>query len=176
VALRTMPVRIIGCGNHDRGDDAAGLLVARRLRTLGVEAHTIQVIERSGESFSLMDGWTGVEEVIVVDATVPRGSPGLVRVWNAHADTLPEDFSRCSTHAFGVREAVELARAMNHLPQTLLIYGIEGKQFCQGAPISSEVDCAVAFVAECLFTRVSNSSIEAPQNLFFSPEPPDSTR
>ena len=28
---------VIGCGNADRGDDAAGLLVARRLLALGVE-------------------------------------------------------------------------------------------------------------------------------------------
>jgi Ni,Fe-hydrogenase maturation factor len=36
--------RIIGCGNAERGDDAAGLLLVRRLRELGVDAH-----EHSGE-------------------------------------------------------------------------------------------------------------------------------
>ncbi len=156
-----MPVGIIGCGNLDFGDDAAGLLVARRLRTLGVEARGVQVIEQSGESFSLIDSWTGFEEVILVDATVPNGSPGRVRIWNAHADRLPEDFPPCSTHVFGVREAVELARAINCLPRTLLIYGIEGKQFCLRAPISPELECAIAFVAQRLSARVSNSSIEA---------------
>ncbi len=143
-----MPVRIIGCGNIGRGDDAAGLLVARRLRRLGVETSDVEVIEQSGESFSLLDCWTGSEEVILVDASAPSGSPGRVRVWNAHTDTLPEDFSPCSTHAFGVREAVELARVLNCLPRTLLIYGIEGKQFLLGAPPSSEIKCAVASVAE----------------------------
>src|SRR5579862_613194 len=169
-----MPVRIIGCGNLDRGDDAAGLLVARRLRTLGVEAHGFQVVEQTGESFSLMDSWSRSEEVIVVDATIPSGSPGRVRVWNAHANRLLEDFSPCSTHAFGLREAVELARAVHRLPRTLLIYGIEGKQFCLGTPLSPEVECAVAFVAECLFTRFSRGSTEAPQNLLVSVEPHDS--
>ena len=155
MALRTMPVRVIGCGNFDRGDDAAGLLVARRLRSLGVETSGVEVIEQSGESFSLMDCWTGFATVILVDATAACGSPGKVRAWNAHAGRLPEHFSPCSTHAFGVREAVELARAMNRLPQTMLIYGIEGKQFSLGAPVSPEVECAVASVAERLSTRVS---------------------
>ena len=82
-----------------------------------------------------MDCWTGFEHVILVDATAPSGKPGQVRVWNAHADRLPEDVFPCSTHAFGVREAVELARAMNRLPQTLLIYGIEGKQFFLVRPL-----------------------------------------
>ena len=129
-----MALRIIGCGNFDRGDDAAGLLVVRRLRalcveTLGLEIPGLEIIEQSGESFSLMDCWTGSSMSFSWTPLLPSGTPGQVQVWNATADRLPEDVFPCSTHAFGVREAVELARVMNRLPQTLLIYGIEGKRF-----------------------------------------------
>ena len=170
MALRIMPLRIIGCGNFDRGDDAAGLLVARRLHalvveTLGVEIPGVEITEQSGESFSLMDCWTGFEHVILVDATAPHGTPGQVRVWNAHADRLPEDVFPCSTHAFGLREAVELGHVMNRLPQTLLIYGIEGKRFFLGAPRSPEVERAVVSVAERLMRRVSDSLFQTPQRL-----------
>ncbi len=41
---------IIGCGNSDRSDDAAGLLVARRLRELGIDAR-----ELSGDMLGLLD-------------------------------------------------------------------------------------------------------------------------
>jgi hydrogenase maturation protease len=143
-------LRIIGCGNLDRGDDAAGVLVARRLHALGVEPLGVEILEQSGESFSLMDCWIGFEYVILVDATAPSGTAGQIRVWNVHADAWPEDVFPCSTHAFGVREAVELARALNRLPQTLLIYGIEGKQFSFGTPLSPEVDRAVGSVAQQL--------------------------
>jgi len=147
---------IIGCGNFDRGDDAAGLLVARRLHALGVDTLGVEIIEHTGETFSLMNCWTGFERVILVDATAPTGTPGQVQVWNAHADKLLEDTFPCSTHAFGVREAVELARAMNHLPPILLIYGIEGKRFFLGAPPSPEVECAVVSVADQLAMLVSH--------------------
>jgi len=156
-------LRIIGCGNFDRGDDAAGLLVVRRLHALGVETLGIEIMERSGESFSLMDCWLGVEHVILVDATAPRGTPGQVQVWDTHSDRLPEDVFPCSTHAFGVREAVELARALNRLPPTLLIYGIEGKRFFLGAPPSPEVERAVVCVAEGLLIQVSDSLVQLPQ-------------
>jgi hydrogenase maturation protease len=143
-----LALRIIGCGNLDRGDDAAGLLVARRLREIGVEILEVEIIEESGDSFSLMDCWVGFEHMILLDATAPSGTPGQIRVWNADANPWPEDVFRCSTHAFGVREAVELARTMNRLPQSLLIYGIEGKQFSFGAPISPEVERSVESVAQ----------------------------
>jgi hydrogenase maturation protease len=161
-------LHIIGCGNIDRGDDAAGLLVARRLRALaaaslfvaiaGVEISGLVIMEQSGESFSLMDCWTVNDDVILVDATAPRGTPGQVQLWNAHADQLPEDIFSCSTHAFGVREAVELARTMSGLPRTLLIYGIEGKQFFHGAPPSPEVERAVESVANELMMRLTATS------------------
>jgi len=134
--------RIIGCGNPDRGDDAAGVLVARRLRMLGIEAE-----EQSGESLSLMDSWEGVETVILVDALRSDRVTGEVQIWDASANPLPKAALQCSTHAFGLYEAVELARTLNRLPNKLLIYGIEGKQFVPGARPSAEVEKAVELVA-----------------------------
>ncbi len=138
-----MQTRIIGCGNLDRGDDAAGVLVARRLRTLGVEAE-----EQSGESCSLMDSWQGFETVVVVDAICSDRGAGEVTVWDASTRPLPKAVLQCSTHAFGLYEAVELARTLDRLPDKLLIYGIEGKQFAPGARVSVEVEKAVELVAQ----------------------------
>lgn len=140
-----MKIRIIGCGNLDRGDDAAGVLVARRLRALGISA-----MEQNGESLALMDSWRGCEQVLLVDACASGSTPGEVRVWDAVAHPLPENFLPCSTHAFGVREAVELARAMNQLPHKLLIYTIEGAAFVPGSPLSTAVAQAVESVTRQL--------------------------
>jgi len=134
--------RIIGCGNVDRGDDAAGVLVARRLRALGIEAE-----EQSGESFSLIDSWQGFETVVVVDAVCSGREAGEVTIWDATTRPLPKAALQCSTHAFGLYEAVELARTLGRLPDKLLIYGIEGKQFAPGARRSAEVEKAVELVA-----------------------------
>jgi hydrogenase maturation protease len=155
-------LRIIGCGNCDRGDDAAGVLVACRLHALGVETPDLEIIEQGGDSFSLMDCWIGCERVILVDATAPSGTPGQIRIWNANADWLPEDIFPCSTHAFGVREAVELARVVTRLPQTLLVYGIEGKQFSFGAPLCPEVGRAVETVAQQILELARTLTSPAP--------------
>ena len=105
-----------------------------------------------------MDCWPGCEHVILVDATAPSGTPGQIRVWNGDANPWPQDVFRCSTHAFGVREAVELARALNRLPQMLMIYGIEGKQFSFGAPLSPEVERSVEFLAQQLLELVRTTT------------------
>jgi hydrogenase maturation protease len=143
---------VIGCGNADRGDDAAGLLVAQRLRTLGVEAR-----EQSGEASALLETWKAVpagRPVIVVDAMVTGSPPGSIVLWDAHAAPLRGRSLRCSTHGFGVVEAIELARALGQLPQKLLIYGIEGAMFEAGAEPSPEVLRAVDELAERIAREV----------------------
>ena len=110
-----------------------------------------------------MDCWASGDDVILVDATAPNGTPGQIQIWNACADKLPEDVFPCSTHGFGVREAVELARVLGRLPLTLLIYGIEGKRFSLGATVSPEVDRAVESVAQEILERAPDHGRSMPK-------------
>lgn len=146
-------VLIVGCGNANRGDDAAGLLVARHLRALGVQAQ-----EQSGEALALIESWKGIQQeqdVILVDAVVTGAPPGTITVWDARTAPVIGDFFRCSTHSFGVAEAVELARILDLLPPRLLIYGIEGSQFDVGSEPSPEVLRAVKEVAQRIALEVT---------------------
>jgi len=115
---------IIGCGNLDRGDDAAGLLAVRRLRKLGIDAQ-----EHNGDALALIEAWRGADRVVLIDTVVTGSRSGKVTIWDAIAHPLAGDCFRWSTHAFGVAGAVELARSLGWLPSWLRIYGIEGKQF-----------------------------------------------
>jgi len=136
---------IIGCGNTDRGDDAAGILLARRLLQLGLDAR-----EQSGDAAALLFAFEesgACRPVIVADAVVSGARPGTVIAWDAVANPLPKETFRCSTHALGVAEAVELARALGKLPASLTIYGIEGTDFRQGAVPSAAVLAAVEELA-----------------------------
>ena len=148
-----MPMRIIGCGNIDRGDDGAGLLVARRLREMGTGAQ-----EQSGEALSLIESWAGAEDVIVVDAVVSGKAPGEITVWDARAHPIPSGIWRGSTHDFGLAEAVELARVLDRLPARLWIYGIEGRRFEQGSRPSPEVTRAIEEVAERIARGVTGAA------------------
>jgi len=134
---------IIGCGHPDCGDDAAGLLVARRLRELGLRA-----VEASGEATALMSCWEGETDVILVDATSSGAPPGTVQVWDAGQAPFARERFRCSTHGLGVAEAIELSRALGSLPPRLRIYGIEGRQFAPGGSQSPEVLEAVEQVVQ----------------------------
>lgn len=133
---------IIGIGNADRGDDAAGLLVARRLSELGFPA-----VEQPGEAVALMDLWSQARHVILVDAVATGAEPGTTFFWDARIQRLPREAFRCSTHHFGLAGAVELARMLDRLPPVIEIHGIEGARFEIGAPVTAAVAEAVERVA-----------------------------
>jgi len=70
---------------------------------------------------------------------------------------MPARYSFHSTHAFGVVEAIELARALHMLPPCLIVYAIEGKNFATGTGLSPEVEKAVQQVVEQVTREVQDA-------------------
>jgi hydrogenase maturation protease len=124
------------------------VLVARRLRELGVAA-----LEHSGEGLSLIESWQGADSVILIDAVVSGAAPGSITVWDANGAPIDGDCRTCTTHNFGVAEAVELARVLGRLPRQLLIYGMEGREFDLGSAPGPEVARAAEELAQQLARR-----------------------
>ena len=62
--------------------------------------------------------------------------------------------SFASSHAFGVAEAIELARALDLAPKRIVVYAIEGVCFDAGAPFTPPVLRAAEEVADCIAREV----------------------
>lgn len=134
-ALTTL---VIGVGNRDRGDDAVGPLVASRLKCrAGVN---VKVVEQTEAGLSLIDAWEGAGLVIIMDAVRSGAPAGKIHRIDSSAESIPADFFHCSTHGFGVAEAIELARTLCKLPPRVIVYGIEGAVFEAGAKLSPAVE------------------------------------
>lgn len=139
---------VIGVGNPYRRDDGVGLVVARRLA--GTQLEGLRVLELRGEGTALMEAWRGGQRVIVVDAVQSGAPPGRIHRLDARAQPMPSGLFHCSSHAVGLAEAIELARALGQLPLRLVVYGVEGQTFAAGEGLSP----AVAAAAEEVVKRV----------------------
>jgi hydrogenase maturation protease len=146
---------VIGIGNIFRGDDAAGLEAARRLRDLQLPG--VQILELDGDITTLGESWQGAAKVIVVDAATSRSEAGTIYRFTAHAEPLPRKLfaTCCSCHAFGLAQQIEVARAVGQLPPCLIVYGIEGKDFTLGATLSPEVAAAVPEVIRRVLEEIA---------------------
>ena len=128
----------IGVGNVYRQDDGVGWYVAHLMRERGLPG--VDVLEMSGEGAALLDAWSGYDHVLLVDAVSSGAAPGTLFKIDVHAQAIPAHMFAFSTHAFGVAEAVEMARVLGTLPEQLVIYGIEGVCFENGVGLTPAVE------------------------------------
>jgi len=115
------PLLVLGLGNDILGDDAVGLLAARRLAVDRPPA--VEVVEAAGCGLDLLDHLVGRRQALLLDAIVTgQHPPGSV------LEVGPENFlgDHTSPHAAGLPEALSLARCLGlPLPEDLRILALE---------------------------------------------------
>ena len=136
---------VVGVGSA-RGDDAAALLVARRLVAAGVPARVVELTDPT----DLLESWLPGDRVVVVDAVRSGAAPGTVHVLDLTHRPLPTGTPAASTHVLGLDVAIELARALGRLPRQLVLYGIEAAADPTTERPSSPVLAAVDTVTAAL--------------------------
>lgn len=150
---------IVGVGNRLRGDDRAGLEVAERLRAR--VPPDVEVIALEGDPTPLLELLAEAELVLVVDAVSADAEPGTVYRFDAGAEPIPGNVSGSSTHAFGVGETIELARALGELRARVLVYGIAAAELGAGEQLSAAVEAQLPSVAEQLLADLSLPGAQA---------------
>ena len=138
-------MRVIGVGTTLRGDDGAGLEVARRL---GADPPAgVEVVACGGGVAELIDAWDGASSVLVIDATRSGAPPGTVVELSPTAASLATRGG--GTHDAGVGDAIALATALGCLPPDVRVIGIEIGSTALGQealspPVDQAVDAVVA--------------------------------
>ncbi|MGZ4145050.1 MAG: hydrogenase maturation protease [Actinomycetota bacterium] len=148
--------RVIGAGNAWRGDDAAGLAVADRVRAALPDA---DVTSWEGEPIGLLDMLDTTEDVVIVDAVSSGAAPGTIHRFDAAEGPIPAPFAGRGTHTLSIADAIELARALGRLPARVELVGVEGARFDAGAELSADVARAVAAVADDLIAQLKTGSV-----------------
>ncbi len=143
---------VLGIGNLDRGDDAAGRLAIRafarrRAETRANAARHVEILEHDGDPATLLAILDGAATAVIVDAAASGTPAGTVRRFDAGAAPLPARQFGLSTHGFGLAEGLELARALGQLPGRCIVYAVEGASFDAGSELTAAVAAAVESVA-----------------------------
>jgi hydrogenase maturation protease len=145
---------VIGIGNRFRGDDGAGLRVIDLVPDLIDSA--AEVVESDGDLAELLHLWSSRRLVVIVDATSGGGAPGTIVRFDATRDSIPDVFIRhLSSHSLGLAESIEMGTVLGTLPESLVVFGIEGDDFTVGADMTEPVRSSVSEVASRIAAEVS---------------------
>ena len=145
---------VFGVGHPDRADDAVGPAVAEQVAARELPGVSVVPLVTPLE---LIDSWAGFDVVVVVDAARTGSPEGSVTVHRVRDASWPASSRALNTHALGLVDAIELARALDRLPRELVVVGIEGGNVQIGAPLSAPtraaidtgVDTVIGVLSEC---------------------------
>jgi hydrogenase maturation protease len=155
--------RVIGCGNPDAGDDAAGIVAVERAREELESIPGVEVLPLVSP-IDVVHHLDGAHAVVVADAIrTPGGArpPGTVVRAVAGPDGLPAEIgSSLSSHGFGVVEAFGLASAIGPLPRVVVV-GVEAEQTAPGRPMSGAVRAALPYLTEVVVREARSLAAQA---------------
>jgi hydrogenase maturation protease len=151
-----MTALVVGVGNRVRRDDGVGPEVADRVRLARPD---LDVVELSGDASSMIELWSGRGVVVVVDAVRTGAPAGTCHRWRLRAGgwDAPLPPSRLSSHLVGVREAIDLATALDRLPPELVVVGVEVADLGVGEGLSGAVTAAIDGAVELVLESVDES-------------------
>jgi hydrogenase maturation protease len=70
---------------------------------------------------------------------------------------LPRDLGLASTHAFGIADTIELARALGKAPRRVALVGVEGRAFGMGDSLSAEVEAALGAAVDAVLRTIEEA-------------------
>ncbi len=148
---------IIGCGNTNRCDDAAGVLVAQALQQrLAEQVHEgVRVFDAGTSGIDTMFQARGSSALIIIDANLSESEPGTVfkvpgeELANAHVGSF-------SLHDFRWDHALHAGRQIfkDEFPEDVSVYLIEAQTVDLGLEVSPRVAAAIDKVVELIWGRV----------------------
>jgi hydrogenase maturation protease len=154
------PTVVIGVGNPFRGDDGAGPAVAELVadRLGATHRDDVEVRVLDGEPARLVEAWAGARLAVVVDALRSGAAAGTVRrieIGPGSRHRLRQRGTLASSHGAGLQAALELGRALERLPDRLVVLGVEGDDFREGPGLSTAVAACLEPTAARVLSEVS---------------------
>ena len=139
------PVLVIGWGSELRGDDAAGLVFARRLEAEAIPGVEVAVVPQLTPELA----WdvAGAEQVVFADAVMPGSVAGVesdpvIRQLD-QGESVPARFIPTCVHSLGPEGVLELAAALyDKRPQAWVLY-LPVFDFDLGLEISPRAEAVV---------------------------------
>lgn len=133
-------IKVLGIGSPF-GDDQVGWNVAEALKAYFLTYAHVIIESHDRPGVRLIELMSEASTVFIIDAVKSNSEVGTIH--QLKNNEIFESEHRFSTHDIGVSQALQLGRALNVLPDNVILYGIEIDTIEFESNRSPRVACAI---------------------------------
>lgn len=149
----TAGVVVIGVGNSFRRDDGVGVAVAEEIARRHLP--DVHVVTGTGEPGAMLEAWAGARLAVIVDAMAGDGTrPGRIRRCGIDEVAATDGLS---SHAVALPQTYELGRALDRLPDRLVVVTVDAADTADGIGLTADVAAAVPEVVSAVVAEVTDA-------------------
>ena len=144
---------VLSLGNPLRGDDGVGTAVLTLLAAYPIIPPGVVLLDGGTPGLETVLLLEGYQKVIIIDAADMGLEPGAWRRFSSAKLAAQEANLTGTLHQAGLAEALELADALNMLPDEVIIFGVQPGEIGWEPGLSVGVETAVSEVCKAILAE-----------------------
>jgi hydrogenase maturation protease len=129
---------VLGLGNTIMADDGVGPCVIEYVARQGQLPSDVELLDGGTLGLDLLPRLEGVQRLIIVDAVEIGQAPGtLVRLSGEDVSSALD--TKLSPHQMGLKDLLAVARLLGHLPDEVVLLGVQPASIEMAAELSPQV-------------------------------------
>lgn len=137
-----MAILVLGLGNTIMTDDGFGVRVVEVLSSRYHFPEDVSLLDGGTLGLDLLPRLEGIERLLIVDALEMHAAPGAT--FRLEGEEVPRAFaSKLSVHQMGVQDLLAVSELMGHLPQELVVWGVQPESIEMGTELTPTVAAAI---------------------------------
>lgn len=154
-----MTILVLGLGNTIMTDDGFGVRAVEALSPRYRSQEGVRFLDGGTLGLDLLPHLEYIDRLLIIDALEMHTAPGTV--FRLEGDEVPRAFaSKLSVHQMGVQDLLAVSELMGHLPQELVVWGVQPESIEMGTELTATVAAALEPVIEGVVGELRKWGVE----------------
>jgi len=154
-----MSILVLGLGNTIMTDDGFGVKVVNALSSRYRFEGPVTFLDGGTLGLDLLPYLENIKQLLIIDALDMRAAPGTIS--RIEGEEVPRAFaSKLSVHQMGLQDLLAVAELQGHVPQKLVVWGVQPESIEMGTELTAKVEAAVEPVMAAVIDELRRWGVE----------------